>query len=181
MKIHFSIDSPATPEAIAAARTSVEKAVKYRFLIALLTLALAGYLAFSFWDIAGSIAKHFFGDNNLPFILGGLTQVCCCILIFVGTVSIVGGVMSTYNLTYALTSPLEPWKAVRALELAKQFPELEDYRRAVVSSRTFLEGDYEAMNEYAEEARAKYAARQVIDQHAAALATLNAPPLGPKS
>ena len=183
MELEFSIDSPLTPEAVAAARTSAEKVVKYRFLIMLLTLALAGYLSFSFWDVAISIVRGHMGVTTSVFLdgwLGGWVAFLICLMVFTGTISAVAMIMGPFTSTYARTSPLESWKAVHALDLAKQYPELEVYRQAVVSCRTFLEGDYEAMKAYADEARVKHEVRQEIDKHAAAVAALNAPTVAPK-
>lgn len=179
MLIKFPIENPPTAEAVASARAAAEKVTRYRFVIILIDVVAAFILTSLFWDFAWPITVDQMSNNPNQFLLGlALMPIFGCAVVFLGTMGLVGMLMAPHTATYRLTSPLEAWKAEQVLRVAAEFPELEAYRQAVVASRGFLEGDYEAMMAFADETRTKQLVQQAMDKQAQALAQLNSPVRG---
>lgn len=175
--IKFSIDNPVSEKAVTEARTKAKQVTKYGIVILVLTLVVSFKLASLFLDWASLIVTEQINASNFDGTVF-LMPVFGCLLVFGGTIAVVAGLMQPYTTTVHLTEPLEPWKAEQLLKLADQYPALETYRQAVASCRSFLEGDYEAMTAFAEEAYTKEIARQRMEKQAQALAQLNTPVRG---
>ena len=148
-KLAFDIQNPLGATEIATTRSQAATIAKWAPFIGFFSFVLGIYLGYKFLD------------QFLPswtFTMGSFfsayTFVVGSIMIAASVISVTALLVNPYVVNYQRTSPLQqPWQAKEILEWTARFAELEHYRLQIATVREFVEGDYEAMEDFAKKAQ----------------------------